>query len=295
VQHHKEPNKVFIVSAGQKASAKGISCWDAHTGKLARQYKGHKHNVTALCAFGPGKFISAAQSIKLWDLALETEKPITSFTGQKGVGIYALCLLNSGLLATGNEDGSITLYSARTGKLTHRLLGHSGYVTTLCLGPNNTLLSGGSDRSLCVWDLTTNSLRQTIRSHSARISTIVPITSTTYASGGWDSTVQFWTLNKATNKLNRERKMKTIHLNSKCNSLLYLDSRQLLLSGSAENTIDIWNPFTRTRVNVLDNGFGEGQIESLLPVPSFGEHVISSTHQGHIRVWNSDKVLQTIF
>lgn len=69
--------------------------------------------------------------------------------------IFCLALSPGGdLLATGNWDNVVRVYSAATGKEVRRLEGHQGHVNRLAFCPDGRrLASGSSDGSALVWDV----------------------------------------------------------------------------------------------------------------------------------------------
>ncbi|KAJ1468225.1 WD40-repeat-containing domain protein, partial [Baffinella frigidus] len=66
-------------------------------------------------------------------------------------------------LATAGDDCAVILWEAQTGKLEHRMQGHTQTVTSLAYSPDGArLASGGVDRSIRVWDPTTGALLRSI-------------------------------------------------------------------------------------------------------------------------------------
>jgi WD domain, G-beta repeat len=65
-------------------------------------------------------------------------------------------------------DGSVRIWSLKTGQLLHTLTGHTSLVGLLSLSPT-TLVSAAADSTLRIWDPTTGALQHTLSAHTGAI------------------------------------------------------------------------------------------------------------------------------
>ena len=86
---------------------------------------------------------------------------------------------NGGSIATGAEDGSITIWDVATGRLQQRLAGHAKAVHSLSLSPDGRLLASGSgDHMIKLWDANNGKLRDTFDTRAG------PVLSLDFSSDG---------------------------------------------------------------------------------------------------------------
>jgi WD40 repeat protein len=90
-------------------------------------------------------------AIKVWDTVtgrIKREIPVAH------AAINSLAVSGDGEhIAVGNENGSIEIWSLRTGKISRVLRGHKDQVDALLFGPGGNTLISGSFRSARVWDV----------------------------------------------------------------------------------------------------------------------------------------------
>lgn len=113
-------------------------------------YTGHAGPVYALCqGWQAGTFISAgADGIAAeWTLGSDDSRALL----RAAAPIYSLCLLPGGLLAAGQNDGGLLLYSIAEGQLLHSVQAHSGAIFALEYLPGQGLLAASADGSISLW------------------------------------------------------------------------------------------------------------------------------------------------
>lgn len=69
---------------------------------------------------------------------------------------------------SGSMDGTVRIWSLKTGQLLHTLTGHTSLVGLLCLSPT-TLVSAAADSTLRIWDPNTGQLLRTLAEHAGAI------------------------------------------------------------------------------------------------------------------------------
>ncbi len=174
-----------------------VRLWDAESGKrkatLERELLG---GVTSM-AFSPdGKTLatvtlSFAIEVALWDLS--SEKPIKIFRDRKVIGCLAYGP-DGRTLATGDEDGTIKLRDAPTGKELGRLAGHAGWVSAVQFSPDGKrLASAGHDGTVRLWDVDTGEERAVLKGHEGKVESVAfSPDGRLLASGGDDRAIKLW-------------------------------------------------------------------------------------------------------
>ncbi len=71
-------------------------------------------------------------------------------------------------VCSGSMDGSVRIWSLKTGQLLHTLIGHTSLVGLLSLSPT-TLVSAAADSTLRIWDPTKGSLQHVLSAHTGAI------------------------------------------------------------------------------------------------------------------------------
>ncbi|MYF98391.1 hypothetical protein F4212_04555 [Candidatus Poribacteria bacterium] len=156
------PDSKTLVSGSED---KTIRLWDMATGKQKRILKGHRNSVNSISISPDGTTLASAYShgpIRVWDVA--TGKQKQTFTNQALIQKQAGHELDPSsvafspdgqTLAVGNQDASILLWDANTGKHKQTLKRHSFLkrhtwkVTSVSFSPDGkTLASGSKDNNI---------------------------------------------------------------------------------------------------------------------------------------------------
>jgi WD40 repeat protein len=111
-----------------------------------------------LVAYGRGPFMpdgdkvhGGVVQIRLIDLA--TKKQVRVLKGSNMNHMRPSFSADGRLLTAASWDGNVYVWDCDTGKLTHTLRGHQGYVWSSCFSPDGRrIFSSGNDGTLKVWD-----------------------------------------------------------------------------------------------------------------------------------------------
>jgi WD40 repeat protein len=101
-------------------------------------------------------------------------------------------------LAMGQQDGSIILADAATGRRRRVLTAHSAGVTRLAFSPDGAALASVSDdRTAILWDVATGKARETLRGHAGSVTGVAfSLDATTLYTSSLDNSVIAWDLTR---------------------------------------------------------------------------------------------------
>jgi WD40 repeat protein/tRNA A-37 threonylcarbamoyl transferase component Bud32 len=175
-------------------SGGGVIVWDVATGQELYRIRGHTLGASGI-AFSPdgkrfatsswGGYLSrevngvektekVPNEVKVWDTATGAELMILS-----GGGLGVAFSPDGKLIASGSQEGSVTIWDAHTGKVLLTLRGHSGAVPSVAFSHDSRRLATGSkDHSVKIWDTMIGQEILTLRGHDE------PITSVAFSPDG---------------------------------------------------------------------------------------------------------------
>ncbi len=154
IQTHKA---VFLADSQRLVSAhsKGLTLWDAETGKLLRKLaeKGTGFQGLAVTSEGTLAAAGGVGKVVFWDLNDGPQRP--SWQGHRGTVVVLAFSPNGELLASGDSNGMLRLWDMRAGKELASVQGHRRAVESLVFsGDGKQLVSGGGhDPVVRVWNV----------------------------------------------------------------------------------------------------------------------------------------------
>ena len=107
-----------------------------------------------------------------------------------GVAVFPDC----SRIASGNDDNSVKIWDAKTGKKLRVLTGHSDWVWSVAVSLNcSFIVSGSADKSVKVWDAKTGTNLMTLNGHSNSVESVAVFPDCScIVSGSYDKTVKVW-------------------------------------------------------------------------------------------------------
>jgi serine/threonine protein kinase len=229
------------VSADGKVLASGnggntIKVWDLQTGKLRYSLAGHTGSVWSVALSRDGKtLVSGSQdnTVKVWNL--ETGQLVRTLVGHSGMVYSVIFSPYEKTLVSGSADKTIKVWDLQTGKLLRSLEGHGNVVRSVAISPNGqTLASASWDRTIKIWNLQTGELLRTLEGHQDRVVSVAFSADGILASTSLDNTVKTWNFQTGAT-------LQTLMNHTDwALSVATSANRSLLVSGSKDRTIKIW-------------------------------------------------------
>lgn len=282
---------------------KTVCIWNLETGELVRKLTGHTRCVRAL-QFDEAKLVTASmdQTLKIWNW--QTGKCIRTLEGHTG-GVLSLHF-NSKLMASGSTDHTIRVWNFLAGECC-TLTGHTEWVNSVRFCQEDTMLvSGGDDSTIRLWDVQKRTCVRVFDGHVGQVQMVVPSpkgfthrflnqlvenqyvdpSSSSHASsnsrtnGGRISEFQPGCATdniKSSNEYNRQQNK----LTSSPLPIPELSEDPIIISGSLDNTIKIWDMTTGKCIRTLF-----GHVEGVWSLAYDTLRIISGSHDKTVRVWD---------
>lgn len=223
---------------------------------------------------------------KIWNVSYDDWTLIRTYSNHN-MKVTDLELINSDMVATASDDGTLQIWSISTG-LTNKnilvsrpwalkLLGNGLYLACGLYGPrieiydiNNEILiatlsqhspttdlalinddllaSSCHDSYIYIWDISTNALKFTLVGHTNYVEGLKLISTSILASGSADKTIKLWNVTNG----NLIRTLSG-HISEIFLSIDTLDSEKLV-SGSIDQIIKLWDVSTGELLNSTNTG-----------------------------------------
>ncbi|MCU0546566.1 MAG: trypsin-like peptidase domain-containing protein [Oscillatoriaceae cyanobacterium Prado104] len=187
--------------------------------------------------------------------------------------------LGATYFATGNSNGTISVWNFPGGQLKTSLQGHSESVNAVAMSADGkVLVSGSDDKTVKFWNLETGAVVRTFSGHSDAVSSVVFSPNGQFvASGSWDKTIKIW--NAQTGQLVRTL---TGH-SGLVNAVAISSDSKTLASGSKDGSIRLWNLATGQAIRTIS-----GKNLSVLSVAFSpdGRSLAAGNSNGTVGLWN---------
>jgi WD40 repeat protein/DNA polymerase III delta prime subunit len=142
------------------------------------------------------------------------------------------------LVAAGDSNGDVHVWSIADGQPFRRLSNHGNYVRTITFNhQGNILASAGSDSRISVWDISTGKLLRTIKDDYNRVWSIAFTSDDRYlVSGGSDRSIKVWDV-----KSGEQISCVNNAHDSEVYSVSYNHNKNLIISASMDRKVKVWN------------------------------------------------------
>jgi len=173
--------------------------------------KAHASEIISVRYDGTGSDLVATAScdstIKVWDTTNgRARSTLRGNSGQPMLGVD----INGGLVAGCSSDKMIRIWSLKTDRMIHQLVGHMNKVTCVRFSPDSrSVVSASADRSIKVWDIArhTYKVNTTMRHGSTSNCIDVGSDGLTIATGHMDGGIRLWDMRKG----DRSTEIRSIH------------------------------------------------------------------------------------
>ncbi len=266
--------------------------------ECTRTLKGHSTGINCL-TFSPDRQTLASGSrgeTKVWDfttgkLCFTLSEYPWMVDGQVGE-IYALAFSPDGrTLASGGEDSKIKIWHAGAREVIDILKKHDAVVRCITFtNDGQQLISGGDDRKILFWNLQKRKLTISLPlDDSAAHSLALSANGHILASGSYRK-IKVWQLSDTTQRKSPvETQITTLHTLTGhthiVSSLAISHDGKLLLSGSRDRTIKIWQIETGQLIHTL-NGHTEA-INAIALSPD-GQTIASASTDQTVKIWHTE-------
>jgi len=256
------PNNQLVAAA----MLDSVVIWNPRTGECLRRCKGHLGDVETV-AFSPdGRLLVSGgcdNTVRVWNP--QTAECLRCLKGHTG-WVTALTFSPDGrLLASGDGNGIIRIWNPYSGRCLRAFKAYDCDVTALSFSPDEkSLASGGyistkciSERGdeevvsmsyLCLWDPRSGKRLQITGVHKNPINALAFSPNGEYLAGSVGEDICIWNIHKG-----RCKQMRLLqgHQNIVTTILFTLNGR-VLVSGSWDTTIRMWDPYSGKCLRVLE-------------------------------------------
>ena len=181
----------------------------------------------------------------------ENIKYIKSISEHKG-WVNSLCLLHDNRFASCSNDGNIKIFNKSTYECEITIpIGKKFTLTSICQLDNNDILSSTNEKSILAFSISGNKYSLAFINKSAHdgwITKAISLPNNRYATSSNDNTISVWSCAPYS-----EIPLTTLIKHKQyINSMLYVKNKDLLISGSYDYSIIMWNATNYQSVIAID-------------------------------------------
>jgi WD40 repeat protein len=123
-----------------------IYAWDVDSGELRLTLSGHPSQVNEVQTLDTGEIITTClEQVRVWNGETGQCLQAINFAGQATISIGYYFHRSRRLLATGSDNGAISIWNLETGKCTHSTSGTAPRAIALATNPCNAIVATGRD------------------------------------------------------------------------------------------------------------------------------------------------------
>jgi WD40 repeat protein/serine/threonine protein kinase len=297
-RHDHEVRSVAVSPDGQKIASAGngtlVRVWEAATGRVSFDFPGHTAPVFAVAWHPDGRRIATAGSagrqntVTVWDASDGRVYFTLSIERDSAAGPYqAVAFSPDGRdLVTGQLEGAVKVWDAKTGKGGRVLGAHTREIRGLVFSRDGRLLATASgDGTVKLWDATRLSEKQEPRiTLQARVpgpsvNVAFSTDSQRLATGGEENTIKIWDADTG-------QELQTLRGHrGEVYTLAFSpdDESRWIASGGEDSTVKVWD----SRTGKLVHSFpGHTGLISSLAFSLDGKRLYSGSRDKTVKVWD---------
>ncbi len=273
------PNQRFLASGGRGGE---VHLWDASTGAMIREMKGHTAPVSSVSWSPDGTRLASAggdEIVRLWDA--DTGAMIREMKTNTNWFISVKWSPSGTRLASGGDEGSIRLWDADTGAMILTTNEHTEMVLSVAWAPDGThLASGDGDGKVRIWNADTGLMIREIGGHSIRALDVAwAPDGARLASAGADGTIRLWDVD--TGAMIREMQGRTENVSS----IAWTPNGAHLASRGGDGTFNLWDAETGATIREIGSRSGSDHPVAWSPG---GTCLAWGGGDGKVRFWDAD-------
>lgn len=274
------PDGKTLISAESSGT---VIVWDTETGVPELEFKSSVGaiNVSFSDDGDTIGILGGDGSVRLWDPDTAEEKQafedIIDFAVQ---GIFSTAFNpNNFMIATGHDNGNVSITDPFSGLNQHTLEGHKGFVSTLGFSADGSLIASGDWRNIRIWD--TDSGDQILHHNE-----IIGVGNLTFSPDGSllaSSSANGDIILLDTNTGEHRHVMKG-HTGRGLRIAFSSDLRTLA-SASVDGSVRIWNVFSGEEIHNFPNHFGNF---TCFDISADGKTVVAPTYDLTVCLWDME-------
>jgi WD40 repeat protein len=273
-----------------------INIWDAATGELLSNIRIPIPPGMVEYEIYDQDFRYAARAIdngetEVWDL--NTQENILIIGDENRPRDTVLAFTPNGKrLATGNKDGSISIWDLANRKELITIYGHSNPVAAMSFNPNGTLLAtAGGGNVVKIWDPESGEQRVTLTGHINEVRAIdFSPSGSLLATGGFDHLVKIWDVEASLDNRTGKELLTLVGHQLLVTNLDFSPDETHLASVSEDGTLRIWDitPGSNSEGGLMINGEGPGPSFSVsLSLDSDGARLAAANSDHEPKIWDT--------
>ncbi len=270
-----------LLASGSRDST--IKIWSAATGAVQATLDDKMYVIHAV-AFSPSGdklfAVDGRECLHVWQTA--GWRRIARETGDDGEKLFSLAVSQSGtLVAAAGRREEISLWQVAGDELSFLEMlkrGHTEWIQSLAFSPvDDVLASGGKDGVIRLWKPGETTPRRTLLGHKGRVWSVAwSPDGQRLASAGHNAAIKLWDLNQ-----NHFGRYPPLPIHISC--MAFAPDGSVLLSGTRDGFVQVWNPIDRTLVKTFSAHL-DGV--SRLQLSPDGSLIATGGSDGAIKVWS---------
>ncbi|MCJ8279266.1 MAG: NB-ARC domain-containing protein, partial [Rivularia sp. ALOHA_DT_140] len=260
-----------------------VRIWDVTDGKCLQVIQGYTNSIKSV-QFTPNskKLVTAHQdcTVKIWDVF--SHQHLCTLKGHDSPVLSVGLHPDGKLIASGSEDGTIKIWDIDKNKCLYSLSEHAADIWGISFSPDGQFFASGSyDKTIKIWRLDQKICIHTLKGYDDQIGAVIFNPEGSLLATAGESAVEIWDV--ASGK--RVYILEEEEHKGRVKSVAFSPDGKLLVSGSTDKTIKIWD---LSNLQLIRNLTGHDASVVSVALSPDGEKIVSSACEGTIRIWNVD-------